>query len=149
MSIEPLLLDVVVIKEGGEDTAFQSALLIGLGAVAATVITAVAAQLRLKATLRGERDRLGDQLAHDRHMSDLVDLRERFDSATETAEEALYAITSAAASLLTKSPDKTAIRERLLTASDHGVTLAIHVQRGWGRLGSWITPEGNGSRTAS
>jgi hypothetical protein len=53
---------------GGSD--YSGPLLIGLGAVIAAIITAVAAQVRLKSTLKGERGRLDVQLASQREELD-------------------------------------------------------------------------------
>jgi hypothetical protein len=127
---------VVVVKEGGGSSALPSALLIGLGAVIAAIVTAIAAQLRLKATLKGERERLGDQLAHDRRMRDLEDLRSRFASAVETAEAASSTLLEAAVEMdSSASTDADAVDELLTTASHKILRLAEDVRFGWSRLG--------------
>jgi hypothetical protein len=134
MIIDPTF-GTVVVREQGDSQSFQAALFIGLGAVVAAIVTAVAAQLRLRATLRGERQRLGDQLSHDREMNDLDDLRERFDSASEIAENALDSIHEALANLLSADRDKDTIEKLLDRAETDVIELALHVQRGWNRLG--------------
>jgi hypothetical protein len=64
-------------------------------ALAAAFIAAISAHFRQKATLRQESEGLNRQLAHDRLLRDLAELRERVDEVVAMGEAALSAICSA------------------------------------------------------
>lgn len=66
----------------------------GVG-LAAAVIAPIAAHFRQKAALREEADRLDRQLAHDRLVRDLEELRQRLDEVVEIGEAALSAVCEA------------------------------------------------------
>ena len=66
----------------------------GVGLVAA-VLAPLAAHFRQKTALQEESDRLDRQLAHDRRLRDLAELRERVDEVVAMGEAALSAVCTA------------------------------------------------------